>query len=87
LTLTIALLSAEISLSGECIDPVTLYMVLKSGQLIETIQNPVSIEEIINKIKTIVKDRKPSYGYVSGYIENIVLELYTILKAITSVSR
>jgi len=62
----------EISLSGECIDPVTLYMVLKSGQLIETIQNPVSIEEIINKIKTIVKDRKPSYGYVSGYIENIV---------------
>ena len=63
---------AEISLSSECIDPVTLYMVLKSGQLIETIQNPVSIEEIINKIKTIVKDRKPSYGYVSGYIENIV---------------
>ncbi|MEM1644649.1 MAG: hypothetical protein QXL96_02055 [Ignisphaera sp.] len=65
----------EIFISQECIDPVTLYMVIKSGQLLESLSIPLLFKELMERIKNIIKEKKPSYIYVSGTLEKITLKL------------
>lgn len=66
---------AEITVSSECIDPLALYMVIKSGQLLETLTSPSQYRELLEKIRNIVKERKPSYIYVSGELEGATLKI------------
>lgn len=65
----------EIAISNECIDPVTLYMVMRSSQLLEVIAEPQSFQEIVNKIKSIAIEKKPSYVYVSSAVENTTIRI------------
>lgn len=58
----------------ECIDPVTLYKVIRSSQLEEFIET-ASIEEILGKIRTINDQKKPSFIYISGTLENQTVKI------------
>ncbi|MEL9939440.1 MAG: hypothetical protein QW348_00760 [Ignisphaera sp.] len=66
---------AEITVSSECIDPLALYMVIKSGQLLEALTSPSPYRELLEKIRNIVKERKPSYIYISGELEGATLKI------------
>ncbi|MEM1525501.1 MAG: hypothetical protein QW775_03720 [Ignisphaera sp.] len=66
---------AEISISKECIDPVTLYMVIKSGQLLESLTTPLLFKELIEKVRNIINEKKPGYIYLSSELEKATLKL------------
>ncbi|MEM2229349.1 MAG: hypothetical protein QW725_02760 [Ignisphaera sp.] len=65
----------EISISNECIDPLTLYSVIRSSKIVESVPTSLSLDEVIEKIKRIVQEKRPRYVYVSGNIEEAFLRL------------
>lgn len=54
------------SLKDECIDPVTLYNVIKASKLLEVKQETLTIREIAQKIKQLRELERPKYIYISG---------------------
>lgn len=66
---------AEIPVANECIDPVTLYMVMRSSQLLEVVPGSLGLWEVVEKVKGIVMEKKPSYVYVSGLMENVAMRM------------
>lgn len=65
----------EISIANECIDPLTLYSVMRSSQIIETVSVPLTLEKIIEKIKEVAQEKKPRYVYISGNVEDAFLRI------------
>lgn len=64
----------ELKISNECIDPVTLYMVMRSSQLLESIA-ALPLRDLLQKISNIIKDKSPVYLYVSGSIRDAVIRI------------
>ena len=56
----------DIPVSDECLDPVTLYSIIKSSKLLEIHREPITIREVARKIRSTAETMKPVYVYVSG---------------------
>lgn len=65
----------KLSISNECIDPVTLYRIMRSSQLLESLRENLVIQGIIQKIENIIREKNPSYIYVSGNIDEMSLRI------------
>lgn len=65
----------EVSVVNECIDPITLYSIMRSSQIVETVPKSLTLEEIMEKIKGVAQEKKPRYIYVSGSIEDAPLRV------------
>uniref|UniRef100_A0A7C2ZBK8 Uncharacterized protein n=1 Tax=Ignisphaera aggregans TaxID=334771 RepID=A0A7C2ZBK8_9CREN len=75
-----------ITISEECVDPVVLYTVLRSAQLLEHLPAVSSLDDVLGKVKTVAFDKKPSYIYVSASIETATLRLvYTAADGVASI--
>lgn len=69
----------ELKLLDECIDPLTLYTVLKSSQLLESLRETVSLSSLMEKLKEAASRGGVSYVYVTGALkEGAIRILYDI---------
>lgn len=60
----------ELKLLDECIDPLTLYTVLKSSQLLEVLREAVNLSSLIEKLKEVATRGGISYVYATGSIKD-----------------
>lgn len=65
----------EISIANECIDPVTLYSVMRSSQMVESVSKPLTLDNMMEIIKKVVQEKKPRYVYISGNVEDALLRI------------
>ncbi len=57
---------SNISILEECIDPTTLYHVIKSSQLIQQQKGSITYQDIIENVMNIAREKKPSKIYVNA---------------------
>lgn len=68
-------LLGQISIINECIDPMTLYRIMRSSQIVETVTKLLSVDEIIDKVKKLGQEKRYKYIYVTGIIDENTFRL------------
>jgi len=59
----------------ECIDPITLYQVIKSSQLVQQQEGSITYLDIIGNMMSIARDRKPSKIYINATTSSETLRI------------
>jgi len=74
----------ELKLLDECIDPLTLYTVLKSSQLLESSRETVSLSSLMEKLKEISSRGGVNYVYVTGALKDGAIRILYDLSTSTA---
>ena len=65
----------ELRLLDECIDPLTLYTVLRSSQLLESVRGAVNPGSLLEKLREVVSRGGVSYVYATGALKEGAIRL------------
>ncbi|MEM4851040.1 MAG: hypothetical protein QXL28_05465 [Desulfurococcaceae archaeon] len=63
-----------VRIMDECVDPVTLYMIIKSSQLVESARE-LPGPAVLERIEGMIKEKKPKYIYLSGNVTGAALRV------------